>query len=281
VEYDGHQSESAVRNLFQITTLIVATTSFSLATDRATINGKVSDDLGKPLKDATVLIWHAGVKKGYSSYCPGCYRDCGKRTMTDGTGSFTLTNLDPELWFELLVVHDGYTPTFIERVDPSDARPKGASLTQRTAVHDPTRVVRGRVVDPHGRALRDAVVIPEGVTTQIEGGNHSIYGTIKGLERVAVTDSRGRFELAYNQEASGMMLQVEARGMAAKLIAVPMQAFAARNDDLNLPDEVVLPFIMNFLTDERLRKLSADGPSGGFQKRRGGAKDGARAHTLP
>ena len=48
--------------------------------------------------------------------------------------------------------------------------------------------------------------------------------------------------------------------------ATDMQTFAARNDDLNLPDEVVLPFIMNFLTDERLRKLSPDGPSSGFQE---------------
>jgi hypothetical protein len=48
--------------------------------------------------------------------------------------------------------------------------------------------------------------------------------------------------------------------------ATDMQAFATRNNDLNLPDPVVLPFLMNFLTDERLRKLSADGPSGGFQK---------------
>jgi len=45
-----------------------------------------------------------------------------------------------------------------------------------------------------------------------------------------------------------------------------MQAFAARNGDLNLPDQLVLPFIMNFLTDERLRKLSAEGPKIGFQK---------------
>jgi len=48
--------------------------------------------------------------------------------------------------------------------------------------------------------------------------------------------------------------------------AMDLQAFAARNDDFDLPDQVVLPFIMNFLTDERLRKLSADCPSGGFQK---------------
>jgi hypothetical protein len=48
--------------------------------------------------------------------------------------------------------------------------------------------------------------------------------------------------------------------------ATDMQAFAARNSDFNLPDEVVLPFVMNFLTDEQLRKLSADDPSRGFQK---------------
>jgi hypothetical protein len=48
--------------------------------------------------------------------------------------------------------------------------------------------------------------------------------------------------------------------------ATDMQAFAARNEDLNLPDQLVLPFIMNFLTDERLRKLSADDPSGAIQK---------------
>jgi hypothetical protein len=48
--------------------------------------------------------------------------------------------------------------------------------------------------------------------------------------------------------------------------ATDMQAFAAKNSDLDLPDQVVLPFIMNFLTDERLRKLSTDGPSAGFRK---------------
>jgi len=39
--------------------------------------------------------------------------------------------------------------------------------------------------------------------------------------------------------------------------ATNMHAFAARNDDFDLPDELVLPFVMNFLTDERLRRLPA------------------------
>ena len=52
--------------------------------------------------------------------------------------------------------------------------------------------------------------------------------------------------------------------MAASLCraASDLREFAAKNDDLDLPDELVLPFIMNFLTDERLRKLSAVRPSG-------------------
>jgi hypothetical protein len=213
-----------VRNLLHITTLIIVTTCFSLATDHDTITGKVTDNLGKPLDDATVMIWHAGVKKGYSIYCPSCYRDCGKRTITDRTGSFTIKNLDPDLWFELLVVRDGYTPAFVKRVDPSDGTPKVASLAPRMAVGDPTRVVRGRVVDPHGRKIRNVVVVPIGIAPATKDGVGSMYGTIKGLDPVAVTDSRGQFELAYHKEASGMMLQVEARGMATKLIAVPTGA---------------------------------------------------------
>jgi hypothetical protein len=37
--------------------------------------------------------------------------------------------------------------------------------------------------------------------------------------------------------------------------AVDMEAFAHKNDDLNFPDKAVLPFVMNFLTDEGLRKF--------------------------
>ncbi len=42
--------------------------------------------------------------------------------------------------------------------------------------------------------------------------------------------------------------------------AIDMRAFSAKNDDVDLPDQVVLPFITRFLTDEGFRQLSADGP---------------------
>jgi hypothetical protein len=40
-----------------------------------------------------------------------------------------------------------------------------------------------------------------------------------------------------------------------------MQAIADQNNDLDYPDEVVLPLIRNFLTDEGLRKVLAQAPT--------------------
>ncbi len=204
---------------------LIVTASGSFASDRVTLTGRVTDNLGKPLEDATVMIYHAGVKKGYSTYCPSCYVDCGKRTVTDQNGSFAINGLDPDLWFELLVIRDGYSATFVKKVDPSRGPAETAALAPRAVVDDPSRVVRGRVVDSHGQPLRAAVVEPWGVATVLEGrGPVSMYGTIQGLEPVAVTNPKGEFELAYRKAATGMMLQVEARGMAPKLIGVPTGA---------------------------------------------------------
>jgi protocatechuate 3,4-dioxygenase beta subunit len=144
-----------MRNRLLIASLIV-TAPLSFASERVTLNGRVTDNLGKPLEDATVMVYHAGVKKGYSTYCPSCYVDCGKRTVTDRTGSFTIKSLDPDLWFELLVIRDGYTATFVKKVDPSRGPADTAAMTPRAAVDNPSRVVRGRVMDPFGQPLRAA-----------------------------------------------------------------------------------------------------------------------------
>ena len=44
--------------------------------------------------------------------------------------------------------------------------------------------------------------------------------------------------------------------------ATDMRTFAARNDDFDMPEQVILSFITNFLTDERLRRLSPADPPG-------------------
>lgn len=183
---------------------------------RVTLAGRVTDVGGKLLENATVMIYEAGVKRGYSTFCPSCYVDCGKRAVTDRTGAFIFTNLDPDLWFKMLVIHDGYTATFLNKVDPAQQPSVTTALARRKPIDDPGRLVRGLVEDTAGRPLRGAVVMPKGVSTA-EG---SMYGTIDGLEPIAVTNERGEFELAHSEKATGILVEVQARGMATKLVAV-------------------------------------------------------------
>lgn len=200
-----------------ITISLTAPVHLSLGDEHATLTGKVVDAAGKPIEHATVLIYHGGVKKGYSTFCPSCYADCGKRTLTDAGGMFSIKGLNPDLWFELLVVRDGYQPGFVRKVDPSLGSPITAVLAPREKINDPKRVVRGRVVDTMGQPVRDAVVEPVGILFNNEGGHHvALYGTIAGLEPIAVTNENGEFEIAYAKPALKILLSVEARGMAPK-----------------------------------------------------------------
>ena len=91
--------------------LSILTVSAASSADRVSLRGKVTDNQGNPLADATVMIYHAGVKVGYSTYCPSCYVDCGKRAVTDHAGAYTIASLDPDLVFELAVIHDGHMAT--------------------------------------------------------------------------------------------------------------------------------------------------------------------------
>jgi hypothetical protein len=193
---------------------LAAVPKLTFADARLTLTGKVTDASGNPLDHATVMVYHAGVKQGYSTFCPSCYTDCGKRTLTDSAGNFTIPSLSADLYFELLVVHDGYMPAFVKKVDPAKPAPTAALRMRATTTMDPHRVVRGLVVDQDRNPIRDAVVEPQGILIRDRG---SIYGTIPGLEPVAVTNGRGEFELAHSEPFDVMVLEVEARGMAPKI----------------------------------------------------------------
>lgn len=197
---------------------IVMTAALSAAARRVTLTGRVVDANGKPLDRATVLVYQAGVKTGYSTYCPGCYADCGKRAFTASDGSYQVKGLSPDLRFTLLVVRDGYFSELVSSVDPVRGPTPNAVLRIRQPVHDPQRVVRGRVVDSRGRALGDAVVQPQGILISDERQRRmAAYGTIAGLDMIAVTSGKGEFEIAYDRPALEVLLLVEARGFAPKL----------------------------------------------------------------
>lgn len=171
------------------------------AAGQATATGTVNNSSGEPVPNATVLVHSAGVRKGYSVFCPTCYTDCGKRARTDATGKFTLDGLDDELIFNLLVVKDGYAPVWIRRVDPLSGTVPPVAMQVRTPIEDPERILRGKVVDVEGGALPDALVEPEGATFLENGQLVTGFGTFGSGDALAVTNERGEFELAYGVPA--------------------------------------------------------------------------------
>src|ERR1700730_17290628 len=89
------------RTTLAVVTLLAA--GSAVAADRLTLTGTATDAAGKPVDHATVIVYSARVRQGYSTFCPTCYADCGKRTLTAADGSFTVANLSPDLFFDLLV----------------------------------------------------------------------------------------------------------------------------------------------------------------------------------
>jgi uncharacterized GH25 family protein len=189
----------------------LATSAVAPGSPRLTVSGRVVDSVGKPLDKATVMVYHAGVKVGYSTFCPSCYEDCGKRTTTDATGFYTLAKLNSDLWFQLIVVREGYAPTFIK---VANREAPTTVLIVRPQITDLTRAVKGRVLDKAGNAVQDAVVTSEGVEADAEW--RVMVGTTPALDPLAVTNDKGNFELVYSNPAKRMLLSVEARTLAPK-----------------------------------------------------------------
>ncbi len=210
-------------NSFIAEILLLGSVACYAATARPTITGKVVDANGKPLADTTVMVYHAGVRMGYSTFCPSCYADCGKRVLTATNGSFQIADLSPDLWFELLAVRDGYMPQFEHRVDPAKSTNVTIVLSTRPVTTDwPVTtdfsgVVRGRVVDADGSPIRNAIVHSIGIIVE---KTESAYGSLDGLEPVAVTNGNGNFEISYAKPTPKMLLNIEARAMAPSFVTL-------------------------------------------------------------
>lgn len=183
-----------------------------LATEGNDLSGVVTDMEGKPLAQMSVHIYTAAVRAGVSPLCPGCYTDCAKYAITDPEGRFLIPDLDPELIFRVLAVGDGYKPQFVDKVDPT----KGTNLEVRLTPFDPhqadpKRIVRGRVVDEHGKGIPQATLVPEHFKTSgWEGFSPGIF------DPLAVTAGDGSFVIAASQDIDSVYLKVAARGFAPR-----------------------------------------------------------------
>lgn len=199
------------------TAIFVLTTIALAAQPRPTANGVIMDAAtNQPIANATVLVYAAGVRSGYNLFCPTCYTDCGKRATTNESGEFTIANLSADLVFDLLVVRDGFSSTWIKKVDPLSNTKAQAKLAKRTSPENPKQIVRGKVVDARGDAVRDALIAQRGII--FDQGRS--FGDRDWIDLVAVSNKDGEFEMAFGKPAKVMILQVAPRGMASSLVTL-------------------------------------------------------------
>ncbi len=208
-------------SIFALAFTLAGSAPSSFAEERATAAGRVVDADGTPLENATVMVFSAAVKKGYSLFCPTCYRDCGKRTLTGVEGRYAIRGLDPELSFTLVAVKDGYLAAYIWNVDPAAGPAPDANLTPRPAVKDLSQIVRGKVVDTRGQPLSGALVQPDIAIYKRPDGHTDFSAPMEWINGLTVTNDKGEFEVAFRQPAMEMTIRVTARGMAPKHFTLP------------------------------------------------------------
>ncbi|MBN9524345.1 hypothetical protein J0H58_38495 [bacterium] len=197
-----------------MSTLLLLATAFGqpAIAARPDLKGTITDPGGKAVPGATVFIYTAAPRTGYSAFCPSCYPDCRKSATTAADGSFHVPSLDPELLFRVLVVGNGFAPSFAAAVDPA-AGPLAVTLRPPDPARAaPTHSLRGRVLDDKGNPVVGATLDPYGFKTP------SWSGFKRGiLDPVAVTDRDGRFLLTSAEPVEYAVLRVEARGLAGRL----------------------------------------------------------------
>jgi protocatechuate 3,4-dioxygenase beta subunit len=178
---------------------------------RPDLAGTVVDTVGKTVEDAIVFVWTAGPKIGTSSYCPSCYPDCIKRATTDAQGRFSIPSLDPELLFRLLVARSGFSPAYVNRVDPTNGPVRSVLSPLDVDVLPSNQKLTGRVSDPNGDPVFGAAVH---FSSYRDDKGNGCGGSCDGFALVAVTDKKGRFTMTADRPFSVMSVEVEARGYA-------------------------------------------------------------------
>ena len=177
---------------------------------RPDLTGQVTAKGGAPLPvPATVFIDTASPKVGTSTFCPSCYADCVKHARTDGQGNFTIPALDPSLMFNLIATAPGYQPKSLSKVDPVTGKPVHIELAPiESADAAPDRSLRGRVLDPQGNPIEGAEVDMLGIEAK---NGYGRWGSLPGIDPLAVTDARGEFLITARQPFESMDVEVTAR----------------------------------------------------------------------
>ncbi len=182
---------------------------------RTDLRGHVLDEKGAPLRGATVSVYTAAPRTGVGTLCPSCYADCGKSTMSDAQGAFTLASVDDSLVFRVLAVAPGRTPRFADRVDPRMGPIIIRMSPRDTTALDPRRTSRGVVIGADGRPAVGAIVEGLGLTN----GVWESFGDIRGLDPLSVCDQDGAFLLALPDTGVAPIVRVRSRDHATRFVS--------------------------------------------------------------
>lgn len=122
-------------------------------------------------------------------------------------------DLDPSLKFRLLVVANGFLPTYtpkpiIPEAGPADIILKPHDLDRRA----PSRVLQGRLVNEDGDPVARAVVEPFGFRREQYGQ----FGGLdkEGIDPLAVSDDQGQFRLGVGRDSEALYLRIKAPFLA-------------------------------------------------------------------
>ena len=174
------------------------------------LSGRIVDAAGKAIPNAHVYVYTAYPKKGPSTVCPSCYRDCGKQEAASGAGEFRIASLDDSLVFTILAVAPGFRAAYAKAVDPG-AGP--VTITMEPRPGDSDILIRGVVLDPEGKPIVGAAVEPSGYRI----GNRIGYGNLPGVDNLSITDQAGAFELRIPDCDAKLDVRVRARNFAPKI----------------------------------------------------------------
>ena len=190
-------------------TLLLALLTLSSTPARPELAGTVVDAAQKPVPQATVFIYTAKPRVGLGILCPSCYADCSKTATTDANGKFSISALDPELIFTVLVVAEGFKPQLKKDVNPLKG-PADVKIEAMPSSLSGRAVLRGRVLDKDGKPVVGAIASPTGC----ERADRRWGGQMPGVDPASVTNLRGEFLITGNLGDMAYDLDVEARGFA-------------------------------------------------------------------
>ncbi len=159
------------------------------------VRGRVVDEQGKPVPNAVVLNMETEFEP--------------QRAVTDEQGNFVLTNLQPLKQVRLRAYKDDLRTKEEVVLFPDEAKAKNIVL-QLAKIPSPK--VKGKVVDETGKPIPNAIITANWIREFVT----ETFARASSIAReMAVTDSKGQFEVVGLWQGDTYYLSIKAEGYGA------------------------------------------------------------------